>query len=45
MILSVALAGDERWKFKTGDKIFSSPWIGDGVVYIASHDGCVYALQ
>ena len=37
--------GDEKWKFKTGGVVLSSPWIGDGVVYIASHDGFVYALN
>jgi outer membrane protein assembly factor BamB len=37
--------GDEKWKFKTGGAVLSSPWIGDGVVYVASHDGFVYALN
>lgn len=36
--------GEERWKFKTGAEVFSSPWIEDDVVYIATHDGLVYAL-
>jgi outer membrane protein assembly factor BamB len=40
-----AATGEERWQFKTGGKIFASPWIADGLVYIASQDGCVYALE
>ncbi len=37
--------GETRWSFKTGGKIFSSPWIEDGVVYISSQDGKVYAIK
>ncbi|HHH75925.1 MAG TPA: hypothetical protein ENL03_02735 [Phycisphaerae bacterium] len=37
--------GDEKWKFKTGGVVFASPWIGDGIVYVASQDGFVYALK
>lgn len=32
------------WTFKTGDSIKSSPVIVDGVVYIGSDDGHVYAI-
>ena len=39
-----AATGEEKWKFETGGEIFSSPWIEDGAVYIASYDGKVYAL-
>jgi len=35
----------EKWTFKTGGIIQASPWIGDGVVYISSFDGFVYALK
>jgi len=37
--------GDQKWAFKTGAEIFASPWVEDGVVYVASHDGFVYALE
>jgi len=33
------------WSFKTGDAIKSSPVIGNGLVYIGSSDGKVYALN
>jgi outer membrane protein assembly factor BamB len=33
------------WKYKTGGSIFSSPVVSDGVVYIASEDSFVYALD
>lgn len=34
-----------KWKFKTGAKVFSSPAISDGVVYIGSSDTNLYALS
>jgi outer membrane protein assembly factor BamB len=35
----------ERWTFRTGSEVASSPVIGpDGTVYVGSDDGCVYAL-
>ncbi|MBI5723039.1 MAG: PQQ-binding-like beta-propeller repeat protein [Planctomycetes bacterium] len=37
--------GKTKWQFKIGDRIFASPWIGDGVIYVAAHDGCVYAIE
>ena len=37
--------GAEKWKFKTGGVVFASPWVADGVVYVASQDGFVYALK
>ncbi len=40
-----AATGNDKWKFKTGGIIQASPWIEDGVVYISSFDGCVYALK
>jgi outer membrane protein assembly factor BamB len=33
------------WKYKTGGSIYSSPVVSDGVVYIASDDSFVYALD
>jgi eukaryotic-like serine/threonine-protein kinase len=37
--------GAVRWKFKTDDKIFSSPVIMNGTVYIGSEDGNLYAIK
>jgi eukaryotic-like serine/threonine-protein kinase len=37
--------GIVRWKFKTGDKIFSSPVIKDGLAYIGSEDSNLYAVK
>jgi outer membrane protein assembly factor BamB len=37
--------GRLKWKFKTGDGIFSSPRISsDGTVYVGSWDGYLYAI-
>ncbi len=33
------------WKFKTGGPIRSSAVIDDGLVFIGSSDGCVYAIE
>jgi len=33
------------WKYKTGDKVMSSPAVADGKVYIGSHDGYLYSLS
>lgn len=35
----------EEWVYKTGAGVFSSPALVDGVVYIGSNDGNVYALN
>ena len=37
--------GAVRWKFKTDDKIFSSPVIMNEIVYFGSADGYLYALE
>jgi len=34
-----------KWKFKTGGRIFSSPSIVNGVVYVGSNDSCLYAVD
>ena len=34
-----------RWLFKISNDMFSSPAISNGVVYIGSDDGHVYALE
>ncbi|MCV9928941.1 PQQ-binding-like beta-propeller repeat protein [Flavobacterium sp. LS1R49] len=37
--------GDIKWKFKTNGKIFSSPIAKNGVVFIGSEDGFLYAIE
>ncbi len=37
--------GEEAWSFTTGGPIFSSPWVDDDVVYVASQDGYLYAIH
>jgi hypothetical protein len=34
-----------RWSFSTGDDIFSSPALADGVLYAGSNDGNFYAID
>ena len=34
-----------KWKFKTGDSVFSSPAVSDDVVYFGSYDNHLYALD
>ena len=34
-----------KWKFKTGDSVFSSPAVSDDVVYFGSYDNYLYALD
>lgn len=36
---------DLKWKFKTEGKIFSSPTVQNGIVYIGSEDGFLYAVD
>ena len=33
------------WRFETGDLVWSSPAVVDGVVFVGSYDGNVYALE
>ena len=33
------------WKFKTGATVRSSPAVSNGVVYVGSDDGCLYAVD
>lgn len=41
-----AADGAQKWAFKTGDKVKSSPAIGsDGIVYVGSEDGHLYAIN
>jgi hypothetical protein len=37
--------GQQLWRFKTGDLVFSSPAISSGVVYFGSYDNYLYALD
>lgn len=37
--------GDPLWSFPTGDKVWSTPVVRDGIVYFGSHDKNVYALH
>ena len=34
-----------KWKFKTGDVVYSSPAVVDGVVYFGSDDNHLYAFD
>lgn len=36
---------DLKWTFKTNGKIFSSPIVHNGVVYVGSEDGNLYAID
>ena len=33
------------WSYETGHEIYSSPTVADGIVYIGSNDGFLYALH
>jgi outer membrane protein assembly factor BamB/tetratricopeptide (TPR) repeat protein len=37
--------GEERWTYRTGGPVRSSPIVVDGVVYVGSQDGRLYALR
>jgi outer membrane protein assembly factor BamB len=37
--------GRVKWKFHTGGYVISSPAVADGIVYIGSSDGFLYALD
>uniref|UniRef100_UPI0013DF8955 outer membrane protein assembly factor BamB family protein n=1 Tax=Enterobacter hormaechei TaxID=158836 RepID=UPI0013DF8955 len=39
------ISGDERWRFATGGDVQSSPETADGVVYVGSDDGNLYAID
>jgi outer membrane protein assembly factor BamB len=41
-----AITGTVKWKYRTGNSVYSSPAIGaDGTIYIGSQDDYVYALN
>lgn len=37
--------GNLKWTFKTNGKVFSSPIVQKGIVYVGSEDGCLYAIE
>lgn len=40
-----AVTGDLKWQLKTGGKVWTSPAVGGGVVYVGSFDGKLHALS
>src|ERR1700704_2130316 len=34
-----------KWTFKTGGRVYSSPAVADGVVFVGSADGNLYAVD
>ncbi len=40
-----ASTGDKLWSYRTGNEVFSSPAVANGVVYVGSHDRNMYALN
>jgi outer membrane protein assembly factor BamB len=43
--VSSAQNGTELWDFATGGTIISSPAYSDGVIYVGSNDGKMYAIK
>ncbi len=39
-----ATTGSILWEFKTGSRVWLDAWISEGVLYVASDDGYLYAL-
>ena len=39
-----ARTGAKLWSYTTGGEVWSSPAVANGVVYIGSYDGKVYAF-
>jgi outer membrane protein assembly factor BamB len=39
-----AVSGQNHWSFQTGGKVQSSPTVVDGIVYVGSDDGKLYAI-
>ena len=39
------LRGEEIWKYKTNDLLFSTPVIRNGAVYFGNEDGCLHAVS
>ena len=34
-----------KWRFETGDRVYSSPTVVDGVLYVGSRDNYLYAIE
>jgi outer membrane protein assembly factor BamB len=39
------MTGKPRWTFSTGNRIYSSPTVANGIVFISSQDHKLYALD
>jgi outer membrane protein assembly factor BamB len=39
-----AITGLEKWRFKTGGEMYSSPAVSNGVIYVGSNDRFLYAV-
>lgn len=37
--------GQERWRFKPEDRVFSAPAVANGLVYLVGGDGRLYAIE
>lgn len=40
-----AQTGKLKWRYQTGDSIYSSPTVANGMVYFGSHDNKLYAVD
>ena len=40
-----ATSGELLWKQPLGGRIISSPWPGDGMIYVGCDNGSIYALK
>jgi outer membrane protein assembly factor BamB len=40
-----AVSGEKLWGYKTGGMVWTDPWVAEGVLYVASDDGYLYALE
>jgi len=39
------VTGALKWSYTTGGFIYSSPAVANGVIYVGSYDGTVYAFH
>jgi outer membrane protein assembly factor BamB len=45
MLALSAVDGSRLWAYDSGQRITSSPWVAEGVVFCANHAGHVFALS
>jgi outer membrane protein assembly factor BamB len=45
VVFGHAQSGTEKWKSKTDSEIASSPAVAEGMVFVRSNDGYLYALK